>query len=131
MTARLLERNLARLEELDQLRPADAEKISRLLSSEPLVNRNDRDCLPLCHRDYNVSQNLEYLGRQQETLVIGARDCRWCFSSSQEREQTVEWFFRGKNRVFEGGCGHNGNALSQALMVEQFERITSKRSRAQ
>jgi len=34
VTARLLERNLARLEELDERRPADAEQISRLLGYE-------------------------------------------------------------------------------------------------
>lgn len=127
----LFEGHVAGLEELHECRATHAQQVRRFLRRESLMNRRDRDGLPGCHRLDDVTEHLEDLRRQDQTLSIWARQGRRRLirrSCPEHRNEFVKRLVGRQNRVFQRECGHL-SVPPQITIVLQFENFASSANR--
>ena len=128
MTSRLLEGDLARLEELHERGPADTEQLGRLLGGQPLMNWGDRYGLAAGHRFYNTTENFEDLRRKYKMLTVrsGQRGGWLSAGTAEHFDELVERLGRRQDCAFKNWRGHLGAPL-QTLIVQQNEKIARAR----
>jgi hypothetical protein len=125
MPAWLVVGNLSLLQELDQCRTADAEKIRGLLSCEPLRAGHHGNDLAFTQTLDNLDQDPVYLLGQRHLLAVRPEQKRRVGMQFQETAQ-VEQRTQVLGREDNAGPSRRWCGVLHDISIAQFERIETR-----